>query len=243
MNKYILCPVCQKHKFPAVTGEYNMCPHCGWEHNLVDEENPYKVMGPNSLSLTDHQLRYEYYVDKNPDYHWARDGFPQLPQIEPMLCPVCGEYRFTELTLEDLYCGITPADVECKVCGWHYDLNQCNNPEENNGANEMSLNKYKSWYNEKLAQNPNYNYFEEKINNYIPEPHICPVCKKYEFSDRSSSEICPFCGWQDDSLMEDESDKWAGCSNDLCLKDYIKRYRSLIKIKKNYKYIKDKYLK
>lgn len=233
MNKYILCPVCEKHKFIKFEKDEDyVCPNCGWKYDPQAEENPFEIYKADDLCLNDYKLRYEYYVEQNPNYRYSRDKYPKLPQVKPMLCPVCKKYHFEELTIEDIYLGVTPLDVQCQICGWHYDINQLNDENKKYSANEMSLNEYKAWYEKKLIENENYNYFEECINNYTPLPHTCPVCGKYSFSDVSSHEICPFCGWEDDELMEEEADKWEGCSNDLCLNDYIKRYRELVKIKK-----------
>ena len=78
-QKYILCPVCGKHRFP--TWEDNgtcICPACGWEHDTQSEENPLEVCGPNNLSLENYKLRYRYYVEHFPKYHWAKDGYPEI---------------------------------------------------------------------------------------------------------------------------------------------------------------------
>jgi hypothetical protein len=54
---------------------------------------------------------------------------------------------------------------------------------------------------------------------------ICPVCGKHLFTSESSFDIYPFCGWEDDALMEDQLDKWDGCSNNLCLNKFRARYQ------------------
>ena len=162
-----------------------------------------------------------------------------IKNFKPMECPVCHEYYFTddtELEKEDPdYEG--KQDDYCSHCGWKYDLYQMEHPDAPNLTNELSLNDYKKWFQSKLDENPKYDYAED---NYTATPHMCPVCGKYEFEDTGSFDICPFCGWEDDELMEAEPDKWAGCANPLCLNNYRKDYQKKIKENPNYKWKLDK---
>lgn len=152
-----------------------------------------------------------------------------IDNFKPMECPICHKYYFTENTnLEETN--------YCRHCGWKYDLLQYEYPEVGHLTNELSLNEYKKWYKKKLAKNPNYDYTNE-TRNY--GPHNCPVCGKYKFQNFGSFDICPYCGWEDDPLMEDEPDKWASCANPLCLNDYRKEYQKLIKENPNYKWKTD----
>ena len=149
----------------------------------------------------------------------------------PMLCPVCEEFYFSELQEGDEDC-----EFYCSHCGWYYDVEQAKDHNKRQGKNELSVNEFKESFVKKCAQNPEYDYSKE---SFIPIPHICPVCGKYEFENENSFDICPYCGWEDDGLMEAEPDLWAGCANDLCLNDFRKRYDKLVTNNPKYKYSKD----
>lgn len=235
-DKFILCPICGQHKFPPEESGYLTCPHCGWIHDLADEDESNTIHGPNDLPIRTYKLRYQYYMEHNPRYHWARDGYPEVQQIEPMDCPVCGKFRFEQLTWDDLYCGETPSDVWCRDCGWHYDLAQTESPDLQDGANAMSLNEYKVWYAEKIKENPDYSFFEEETDNYTPTPHKCPICGKYEFSDNCCFDICPFCGWEDDGTDDDSEILGA---NDIRFSLYKERYKKYLVQNPDYRWDKN----
>ncbi|MBQ9221488.1 CPCC family cysteine-rich protein [Succinivibrio sp.] len=156
-----------------------------------------------------------------------------LKEFKSMMCPVCGKLYFTkhnDPNVENIL------GYKCHFCGWKYDLDQTEDPNLKNGNNEMSLNEYREWYQEQLKKDPDFDFTE---SNYQPKAHICPVCGKHVFTSESSFEICPFCGWEDDALMEDEPDKWDGCSNDICLNKFRERYQKELKKNPNYKFKKD----
>jgi hypothetical protein len=180
---------------------------------------------------------YGYYVEQNSKYYWCSNHFPDIPQIEKSICPVCGKYEFEPLTWDDIYCGVTPSDVYCMSCGWHYSPEQEKSPELTNGANAMSLKEYRIWYDKKVLENPNYDYFEESTNNYVPSPHKCPVCGKYEFEDDSCYDICPFCGWEDDGVQLSDPN-FDGGANELSLNQYKFHYKQKIKENPDYKWEK-----
>lgn len=119
-------------------------------------------------------------------------------KFRPMTCPVCDGMYFSgpnsESYDEDLEKYLN-GEVQCVHCGWIYDLFQADNPDSKKGFNKMSVNEYKKWFENKIKENPEYDYFEENIPQ--PVPHKCPVCGEYEFSDELSSDICPICGWED----------------------------------------------
>ena len=58
------------------------------------------------------------------------------------------------------------------------------------------------------------------MRNKIPV-HMCPVCGKYRFTGYGSFDICKFCGWEDDDLMEDNPD-YSGGANE---KNKKKRFK------------------
>lgn len=121
-----------------------------------------------------------------------------MKKFKPMMCPICDEMYFSEPNkdsyeeeLEEYLNG----EVQCRHCGWIYDLNQFENPDSHEGFNKLSLNEYKKEYEEKIKENPKYDYFEEHKPSL--KPHKCPVCGEYEFKDELSSDICSVCGWED----------------------------------------------
>ena len=232
------CPICGKHNFTE-NGDYDICPHCGWENDAVMNDDPAYWGGANDLCQLDFKLRYMYYVHQNPNYHWAHDHYPKVNQIEEMNCPVCKKMRFVPLRWDEIYCGVEPSDVFCQSCGWHYDFEQTNSPNLQNGANEMSLNEYRTWYAKKISTDPEYSYFEESTENYVPTPHNCPVCGKHEFEDYGSFDVCPYCGWEDDGVQLNDPD-FDGGANELSLKQYRKQYREIIKTNPNYRWDREK---
>lgn len=233
-HAYYICPICEKHRF-TVSGDFDICPHCGWENDAVMNDDPTFFGGANDLCQLDYKLRYNCYLRIKPEYHWAHDHHMKFPQVEEMLCPVCGKMRFTPLRWDEIYQNITPSDVYCQYCGWHYDHEQNESPDLKNRANSMSLNEYKEWYIKKLFDNPDYCYFDEVTDNYIPVPHKCPVCGKYEFEDESCYDVCPFCGWEDDGVQMNDADCEGG-ANVLSLNQYRKQYQQRLKDNPNYKW-------
>ena len=70
------------------------------------------------------------------------------------------------------------------------------------------------------------NYINSMITTN-PQSHICPVCGKYRFSEYNSYEVCPFCGWEDDTAFESTPDVRSS-ANHVSLNDYRKNYARLI---------------
>lgn len=146
----------------------------------------------------------------------------------PMDCPICNSFFFENAQEDE---GRSEEQF-CPKCGWKYDYEKVLFPNKRK-RNELSLSEYRAWYNKKISETPSYNYLEA---NFQKESHRCPVCGKYLFREISSFEICPMCGWEDDNLMEKDPEKWAGSSNELCLKEFKARYLRYLEKNSNYCY-------
>ena len=150
---------------------------------------------------------------------------------KPMICPVCNDFYFSE----PLESEINEERIQCTQCGWLYSLHQVEDEEWFDPSVKYSLNSFRDLYREKKKTDPSYNYAD---STYEPSPHLCPVCGKTSFSDYASFEVCPVCGWEDDPVMEDDPNDWAGSANDLCLNDFRKRYYTVLDADPNYRFDK-----
>jgi rubrerythrin len=129
------CPVCKCCVFPR-DDTYYICPVCDWEDNASDNRNPDEGGGANGVSLNEYRAEYR---KLNKDV-----GIPIDRSIIPLMCPVCGEYEFSEEhDFDEIYSN---GNVEtCPVCGWEDDERQLRHPDED-GHNTHSLNNRKKWW-------------------------------------------------------------------------------------------------
>jgi len=145
-------------------------------------------------------------------------------RFKKMTCPVCNGFNFTgpdELDLENPDYSID--DSVCYRCGWEYDLDQVDNPDLKNDRHEMSLNEYKEWYQNKIKEDPNWDWLEE--NQPDPEPHLCPICGKTMFADRYCCDICEFCGWEDDICNPDDPNEESGANRGMTVSQAREQYK------------------
>lgn len=138
-------------------------------------------------------------------------------------CPVCGDFYFEA---EDDH-------KQCPICGWINDSFETNNPDCKVKVNELCLNDYKKVFVRLTTANPDYTYKEFMAKSMR---HACPVCKKYKFVGIGTYDICPLCGWHDDTVQE-ENPTYTGGVNELCLNDYKKEYELKIYDDPKYAYI------
>jgi hypothetical protein len=97
-HEYILCPICQKHKFPKIV-DYTGCPYCGWWHDYASEDPEFSdiAIGPNNLSYNEFKRRYQETIKKNPDFYYNRDGYPDVEEYK--------DERGADKTSRKLRCG------------------------------------------------------------------------------------------------------------------------------------------
>lgn len=163
-------------------------------------------------------------------------------KFKAMLCPICGEMYFSKPSKRNYDEKIQEylnGEVQCNHCGWIYELEQIDKPDTYIGFNKKTLDEYKKWYEEKIKENPDYDYGEENMPD--PDPYICPICGKHEFETHGFCEICPFCGWEDDEFQEENPDDSTAGANGISLNDYKKQYEEKIKNNPKYVWIDDKY--
>ena len=55
--------------------------------------------------------------------------------------------------------------------------------------------------------------------------HECPVCHKHTFDEYDVGEVCPICGWFDDSYQEDYPDE-KNCENKMSLNEAIEAWEN-----------------
>ena len=58
----------------------------------------------------------------------------------------------------------------------------------------------------------------------------CPCCGKKGFEERGISDVCIFCGWEDDEVQEDDAD-YRGGANKMSLNEARAAYKAGKKVR------------
>lgn len=97
----------------------------------------YLLITTSILVIGNEVLLFVYlYREKNNPYK----------DLDRMLCPVC--YKYTLIEWVDI----------CHECGWQHNMVQYDNPNDDGGANNLSLNDYREFHKLKKSLNPNYTW-------------------------------------------------------------------------------------
>ena len=58
LKKKHKCPICGEYDFPY-SGSFDVCPHCGWEDDPVQLDDPDFDVGANEFSLNEYKAKYQ----------------------------------------------------------------------------------------------------------------------------------------------------------------------------------------
>jgi Zn finger protein HypA/HybF involved in hydrogenase expression len=127
------CPICGKTLFKE---EFEICSYCGWEHDLVQEDDVKFPGGSNDLSLVEYKKLYELILNEHPKYTWINDRnifnrYISNFEIPPYLCKCCNSYEVEKL------------GEQCPNCGWIDSQLQNTFIDVNNLINKDSLENHK----------------------------------------------------------------------------------------------------
>lgn len=175
----------------------------------------------------------------------------------PFICPVCGKEEFTNLDWfieEEKEQGVKVYEinsenckkrlldpieanfVHCSYCGWVYDLKQVLDNDVIGDRNKKTVNELKIEYQNRLKENPSYNFDEEESK---PVTHKCPICDEFVFEDENSYDVCPICGWIDDDTESDPLDDYSEV-NVVSIKEAKEEFIKKRQINPKYRWKKDK---
>ena len=57
MNQRHTCPVCGKYEFEKRLS-FDICEECGWQDDLLDEDDPDSISGANEMTLEEAREAY-----------------------------------------------------------------------------------------------------------------------------------------------------------------------------------------
>jgi len=81
----IMCPCCGE---TVIKEEFQICHTCGWEHDLVQLDDPNFTDGPNILSLNQTKEWFALKRKLDPTYTWkahaSEDGNPTIDDLNKL---------------------------------------------------------------------------------------------------------------------------------------------------------------
>ncbi len=86
-----VCPVCGKFVFNHRLS-YDICDICGWEDDILDEDDPEWFTGANPMELEDYRAAYN--AGGRPE--WVTDNMDEIAIFEKFLDGVLEKYEQQE---------------------------------------------------------------------------------------------------------------------------------------------------
>lgn len=203
-----LCPVCKRYIFRK-RDSGDICEVCGWHDDSIQEKNPDEVCSENRMSLNQAKEVWEN--------GWGGEWLMRLSMDEKEIIAVMSESNGMHIECiekdDDHWTGIVD-DYETA-----YD-NQDDDVQghsicvmRDDGINALVYHNDIKWI--RILS-------DEQM-------HFCPVCNQFVFHKSNSFDICPVCGWKDDSDQEQRPDSSNG-ANQMRLKQAQKAWHIKIGI-------------